>query len=162
MKKYCAICGKVVENEDAPILTHGGSGLPRYLCSGCERDIDTATLGREYSEIDAAMDRISANLVGANVEDTAVFMALDDILSSAKDRALQIKAGEYDFSLDEEEAEMLEELPEDMLESEEDKRLDEEEEVKYKKLDKILNWVWIAALVGAAGFCVWWVIRFTF
>lgn len=166
-EKRCSICMAKIEREDAPIVGIGGYGVPRYLCDECDRDIETATEGRDYDEIDAAMDRISARLVDANVEDRFLLTTLTALLNSATERAEKIKDGTYDFDAEDSEAEtpsseefspdLLEEIPEELLESEEDRLLDEKEAEVERKVNKVLDWVWLAVLVGAVAFMVWWI-----
>ena len=155
-ESYCSLCLKSVEREDAPILAISGAGVPRYLCDECAADIECATLGRDYDKITEAFDRIAANVSASNVDDPVILSTVTEILDSGAERAKLIAAGEYDFALDEEKSDELEEIPEDMLESEEDKRLDAEEEEKAQRIDKFLNWVWLGVLIGAVGFMIWW------
>ena len=155
--KHCAICLSTVADEDAPILTMSGSGVPRFLCERCCQDIDTATLGREPELIAAAMDRIAKNLSVKNIDDPWTVDTATEILNSSAERARKIRDGEYDFSLDEEEAsEELSELPEELLESEEDRELDRKENEQAEKVDKFLNWVWLGVIIGCVGFMIWW------
>lgn len=156
-ESYCSVCLKPIEGEDAPILTISGAGVARCLCTECAEDVETASCAREYDKISEAMDRLAANLSEKNIDDSVTLAAMDDILKHAAARATLIKAGKYDFSKDEEnEEEILEELPEDMLESEEDKELDARDIERANKLDKILNWVWAGVLVAAVAFLAWW------
>ena len=156
-ESYCSLCMSRIEAEDAPTLTISGAGVARCLCDNCARDIETASTAKEYDAISEAMDRLSASIAENNIDDSVALAAMDDILKHAAARATFIQAGNYDFSKDEEQdGEVLEELPEDMLESEEDKALDERDIERANKLDRILNWVWAAVLVGAIGFLAWW------
>ena len=164
-EKRCAICMKKVEREDAPVIGIGGYGVPRYLCEECDRDIEIATEGRDYDEIDAAMDRISAKLVESNVEDRFLLTALTKVLNAAAERAEQIKEGTYDFDVEDTEEldsdefspDLIDEIPEELLESEEDRLLDEKEAELENKVNKVLDWVWLAILVGAVAFMIWWI-----
>lgn len=157
-RKICSICHTVTENPDAPILTIGGFGTPRYLCDTCAQDIDTATLGRDYDAIVAAMDRIGTEMSKKGVDDPVTLECIEDMLTDAAKRATAIKDGNYDFSLDEVVVteDELDEIPEELLESEEDRALDEKEAAEAKKIDKVMNWVWLGVLVGAIGFMIWW------
>ena len=47
----CCICQKHIEREDAPVLTMGSSGNPRLLCDECDALLESATTGKEISEI---------------------------------------------------------------------------------------------------------------
>ena len=46
----CCICNKNIDREDAPVLSMGGAGIPRYLCEECEALLDAATLSKSYEE----------------------------------------------------------------------------------------------------------------
>ncbi len=161
-KKLCSVCLSAVEREDAPILAMGAYGTPRYLCDKCIADIECMTLGRNYDEIAAAMERVSTSVAEKNIDDPVTVSTVKDMLEYSAKRAKDIKDGTYDFSLDEVEpdkdGESLEEIPEELLESEEDKLLDKQDEERENKLDKILNWVWLAIIVGVVGFFAWWII----
>ncbi len=167
-EKSCAICMAKIEREDAPVIGIGGYGVPRYLCDSCAADIDAATEGRDYKEIDEAMDRISAKLVEANVEDRFLLTTLTGLLSAATERAEKIKAGTYDFESEDTEdikaeisdefsPDLIDEIPEELLESEEDRLKDEADEETERKINKVLDWVWLAVLVGTVAFMVWWI-----
>ena len=135
----CSICKKEIEENTAPILTVGGYGHPRYLCDECSHEIETATLSREVSEIEAAISSISKKLADCGTEDNLTVDTVADIFEEAGERAKKIKEGTYDFSRDE--CEELEEegLIEEYSESEEDAALDERDAERAKKADKIFN-----------------------
>lgn len=154
--KHCSVCLRAVENEDAPILTMSGAGVARCLCDSCAADLELATTAADYDEITAAMDRLTAKLSESNIDDPITVDTISSVLESAAKRAVEIKSGTYDFSLDEMEADGFDEIPEELLESEEDKLLDEQEAKQAEKLDRILNWVWAIVLIGIAAFLVWW------
>lgn len=157
MAKTCALCLQSVDTEEADILAMGGAGTPRYLCDACSHDIELATTGKDYDEIVAAMDRISKNLTELAPDDTVTQDTTTLLLVNAAKRAKDIREGTYDFSLDDvDEITEFDEIPEELRETEEDKELDRAEEEAANKLDKILNWVWVAVLVGAVGFMIWW------
>lgn len=157
MAKTCALCLASVDTEEADILAMGGAGTPRYLCDTCSRDIEIATTGKDYDEIVAAMDRISKNLTELAPDDTVTQDTTTLLLVNAAKRAKDIREGIYDFALDDvAEVSEFDEVPEELLETEEDRELDRAEEEAANKLDKILNWVWVAVLVGALGFMIWW------
>jgi hypothetical protein len=93
------------------------------------------------------MERVGEKMAKNNVEDELVINTVTETFAAAAERAEKIKAGEYDFSLDEAECGDGEpEVPEELLESEEDKRLDEEEAEVLKKSDKVIN---ISMAIGA-------------
>lgn len=153
--KQCAICDRHVEAEDAPILTMGAYGNPKYLCDECAEDLDIATLGKEYDEILAAMDRIGKRMSDFD-PDGVTYKNVSAIMERAAERAKQIKAGTYDFALDEaEDEESFDEIPEELLETEEDKELDKRDEEKQKRFDAVFNWISFGAIIGALGFLVY-------
>ncbi len=131
----------------------GGFGNPKYICSECDSDLNSATLGKEPSEISSAMDRITGKMMKTGVSDSLVLTTVEQIMKGAKERAEKIKKGEYDFSLDEEqELTSEEDIPEELLESEEDKRASEEEEKKNKKAEKVTNIVCLVILLLVLGY----------
>ena len=156
MANTCCMCCKNIEREDAPVLAMGAVGNPRLLCDECAALLDTATLGRDFTEIEAAMDKISG-IMAKNDPDGVTYSIVSDLMINASDRAKEIKDGTYDFSLDEEEKDDggLEDIPEDMLESDEDKEKDRVDEEKLKKFDKFYNIVIIVAGIAMAGMLIW-------
>lgn len=157
MAKTCVLCLSPIDTDEADVLAMGGFGTPRYVCECCSHDIDIATRGRDYDEIVAAMDRISEKLAENAADDTVTQDTATLLLVNAAKRAKEIREGTYDFALDEvEAASEFDEIPEELRETEEDRELDRAEEEAADRLDKILNWVWAAVLVGTVGFMVWW------
>ena len=153
--KTCTVCKRTLEGEDAPILVMGAYGAPKYLCPDCAADLDTATLGKDYDEIGAAMERLGARMSETD-PDKLTFDTMNDILTSAAERAKAIAAGEYDFSLDEQAPEEgFDELPPELLETEEDRALDERDAVLLAKFDKWFNWVAIGVVGGALAIVIW-------
>ena len=148
----CSICAKEITNEQAPILTMGGYGIPRYICDECSAQIDTATESENPDDIAEAVESLAKKLKSFD-HDGATTNTLTEILYSSAKRCKEIREGTYvkseEDTQDEPEAELLD-IPEEMKESEEDKLLDEKEEKKNKKLEKILNWV-SAIIFGAIG-----------
>ena len=159
-ESYCSICFAKVDGDEAPVLAISGAGVPRCLCESCASDIDTVNTSRDYYEISGAMDRLTGILSERNADDVLTIGTMNQILTKAAERAKLIKAGTYDFSLDEAEPEVedesLIEIPEDLLESEEDKELDEKENERAQKIDKVLNWVWGIVMALAVAFLGWW------
>jgi hypothetical protein len=130
----------------------GAYGNPRYLCDECSGELDSAIASHEVSEIEAAMASLGDKMLKYS-PDSQTFEAVENILSSAKDRCAKIADGSYDFALDEVELAsdgepILEDIPEELCESEEDKELDRQEEVKQKQLDKFFNYVNIGLGIG--------------
>ena len=118
------------------------------MCGECQSLLDTATLGREYEEIANAMDAIGKRMADST-PDNQSYEVVNALLTDAAERAKKIKAGEYDFSLDEEPAED-EEIPEELLETEEDRALDKRDEEREKKFNKVFNWVTGIVFAAAA------------
>ena len=152
----CCICGKNIEREDAAVLSMGAAGIPRLLCDECEGLLDTATLGRDYNEIKAAIEKIGTYMVERD-PDGVTYSMVNEILLSSSERAKAIKDGSYDFALDEQPKDDggLEDIPEDMRESEEDIALDKKDDEKMKKFDKIYNYILIGACIALACLIVW-------
>lgn len=153
--KTCTVCRKSFDSEDAPILIMGAYGSPKYLCPECAADLDVATLGRDFDEIGAAMERLGARMSNTD-PDKLTYDTMNGLLASAADRAKAIAAGEYDFSLDEQSSEdSFDELPPELLETDEDRALDEKEAAALARFDKWFNWVAIGVVAGALAFVAW-------
>lgn len=153
--KQCAICDRFTENENASILTMGAYGVPKYLCDECAADIDAATLSHNYEEAAAAIERLGTRVADCD-PDGLTFKNVSAILASAADRAKQIKAGTYDFSLDEaEDDNAFDEIPEELQASDDDAELDAIDEEKQKKFDKVFNWIAIGAIAAALIYVLW-------
>ena len=145
--KKCVICGKIITDESPAILAVGAYGDHRCICSDCQALFDTATLGREYDEIAEAIETLCKKMVDTS-PDAKTFEVASAILSDAAERAKLIKAGEYDFSLDEEDSDELDEIPEELRETEEDAELDRRDAENAKKFDKFLNVLWIGVFTA--------------
>lgn len=148
--KTCSICGKIIENENAPILTISAYGNPRYICDDCAAKMDIAMESKEVAEIEGAIeflgDKMKELKDGNSVAEICRFLVI------AGERLKQIKEGIYDFSNDEKIKEIkdqdsLEDIPEDLQELEEDRALDEKEAEKQKKFDNAMNWISLGAIV---------------
>ena len=152
----CCLCGKIIEREDAAVLSMGAAGNPRLLCDECEALLDTATLGKDYEDIKAAIEQIGAHMLERD-PDGVTYSMVNEIMVSATERAKAIKDGSYDFSLDDQPKDDggLDDIPEELLESDEDKELDKVDDEKMKKFDKVYNFVLIGACVAFAIFLVW-------
>ena len=157
MKRNCCICLVGIEDENAPILTMGAYGNPKCLCPECAALVDTATSGKEYDAITAAMDDITAKMSKANIDDRVTVNTMTQLLADSAERAQKIKEGTYDFALDEMEndEEGFDDIPEELQETEEDRLLDKKEEEANAKFDKVLNWMWIALGVVALFVIGW-------
>ena len=154
--KLCVLCKRHEVFEDSPILVMSAYGVPRYLCDECSADMECATRGRDYEKIREAMDRIGEKLGSVGADDLTID-TLDTVLRESAERALKIKDGSYDFSLDEEDTEDSPEdgIPEELLEAEEDKELDRRDEERAKKFDKVFNWITVAICIAAAVLIVY-------
>ena len=153
-KKYCSVCLSGELSEDAPVLAISGYGVPRCLCDRCAEKIDIMTYGKDCGEIREAIGAIAAIVSEKSIDDQCVYDAVSEVINYAKDRADKIKDGSWDFELDKSEEEVTE-LPEELLESEEDKLLDKKEAEANKKLDKIMNWVYLGAILATVAFAVY-------
>ncbi len=154
-RKRCALCYSTVEGENLPVLAIGAYGAPRYLCSNCEQLVEGASFGTDYDDIVASLDSIGSLLTERNIDDPTTLNTILPLLEESAKRAQKIKDGEWDFTLDEEARSEEYEIPEELLESEEDKLLDKKEEETGKKIDRVMNWVYLAMLLGALAFIVW-------
>lgn len=152
----CAICNAEINTEESAILTMGAYGNPRYLCEECSLDMDTATLGKEITEIYAAMERISKKMTSSD-PDKQTYTTVTGLMAIAHDRAQKIKEGEYDFSLDEsqESEDGFDEIPEELAESEEDKEKDRIDEEKQKQFDKFYNYALAGVCIAFVIFVIW-------
>ena len=149
--KSCSLCRKSVDAENAPILTMGGFGNPRYLCDECASDIECALYESEPDRIEAAMQRLSKKLA-ADPDDKATMEAVGDVFSKAGERAKKIREGTYDFSEDTDGE--FDEIPEELQETEEDRIQDEKDAERAKKFDKISNWITTGVLILAVAFLI--------
>ena len=152
----CAICLSNVDSESADILTMGAYGTPRFICKECADDLTVTTASHDFKEIEAAMDRLSAKLSRSNVDDPRTIETITEIFDDSAKRAAAIKNGTYDFSMDgvAENDNILEDIPEELLETEEDRLLDEKEAKSMKKFDSIMNWVSMGAVIAAIAFAI--------
>lgn len=150
----CCICKKEIEREDAPVLTMGASGTPRLLCDECDGLLETVTCGKEITEIENAMAEVSHRVSNGN-PDNATCDVLEVIMTRASERGAAIRAGRYDFSLDNQEVEGFDEIPEELQETEEDIQKDLEDEEKMKKFDKVYNIIIISSIALLAGYVIW-------
>jgi hypothetical protein len=146
--KKCVLCDRTITEESPAILAVGAYGNPKCVCGECQGLLDTATLGREYDKIADAMDAIGKRMADST-PDNQSYEVVNALLTDAAERAKKIKAGEYDFSLDEEPAEDGE-IPEELLETEEDRALDKRDEEREKKFNKVFNWVTGIVFAAAA------------
>ena len=148
MSKICSTCLRKITSEEAPILTMGAYGTPKYLCDECAELIETITMGKEYDEITAAMQTLTDAMSKSNVDDRVTVETVTSMFEECAKRAQKIKEGTYDFALDDVE-DGFDEIPEELQETEEDRILDEKEKAANEKFDKLMNKLWI--VVGAVA-----------
>lgn len=151
--KVCSICGKPIENENAPILTISGFGNARYLCDECSDEMDVAMTSRDVEEIEAAVSVLGEKMEKCHDEQATA--TLFSFINVVCERLSKIKEGTYDFAIDERMKEIadeegMDEIPEELQETEEDKALDAEDAKKQEKFDKIMNWLTIGAIAITA------------
>ena len=155
--KKCCVCETIIENEDAPLLTMGAVGTPKLLCDSCAELLDTATMGREYEEIESAMEEIGKRMAEGN-PDRTTYGNVSVIMAQAAARAKLIKSGEYDFALDEQTADdedIPDEIPEELKETEEDRELDRQDEAKEEKFNRFFDYVTFGVFIAILLFVGW-------
>ena len=147
---YCALCGRIPECEEPAVLTMGRYGHPRHLCEECESQMDTANLGRDYDEIINAIDILGKKATSFAFDDDVTMDVMRAFIMRAAKRAADIKAGNYNFDVEDApvEEEGFDEIPEELRETEEDAELDRRDAENAKKFDKFLNVLWIAAFTA--------------
>ena len=159
--KVCSICGKPIENENAPILTISGFGNARYLCDECSDEMDVAMTSRDVEEIEAAVSVLGEKMEKCHDEQATA--TLFSFINVACERLAKIKEGTYDFAIDERMKEIadeegMDEIPEELQETEEDRLLDQKEAESNAQFDKFMNWLWIGVGALAGAFIIWKVI----
>ena len=152
--KKCVLCGRTIAEESPAILTVGAYGNTKCICSCCQELLDTATLGKEYEEIADAMEKIG-KIMADSTPDNQCYEVVSALLSDAAERAKKIKAGEYDFSLDEE-SEDDGELPEELIETEEDKAKDARDAEKERKFNKVFN---IVSAIAFSALAIYFIVE---
>ena len=156
MREVCSICKSPVDAENAAILSMGGFGTPRYMCSECESDFEAMTLARDVESINLAIARIGKKMSDAGIEDKVTLRTIEEVMKSSAERKEKIKAGTYDFSEEAMEADSEDDgVPPELRESEEDIENERIKAEKYKKIDNFTNWVLLGAFIGALGFIVY-------
>ncbi|MBQ9071512.1 MAG: hypothetical protein IJY23_09250 [Clostridia bacterium] len=154
MAKYCCVCKRMLERDDAPILTMSAYGSPKCLCDECADTVERATASRDYEEIINSCQSLGDALTRGDTGDIQVINTVNSIISEAKDRAEKINDGTYDFSIDEKEDEEEFEITEDLEETEEDRAKDEKEAKVMKLFDTITSWAAGIILLGAVIFFI--------
>jgi hypothetical protein len=153
---YCALCGRIPECEEPAVLTMGRYGHPRHLCEECESQMDTANLGRDYDEIINAIDILGKKATSFAFDDDVTMDVMRAFIMRAAKRAADIKAGNYNFDVEDVpvEEEGFDEIPEELRETEEDAELDRIEAEKAKHFDKFLNGLWIGLFAAIFVFAL--------
>ena len=153
---YCALCGRIPECEEPAVLTMGRYGHPRHLCEECESQMDTANLGRDYDEIINAIDILGKKATSFAFDDDVTMDVMRAFIMRAAKRAADIKAGNYNFDVEDApvEEEGFDEIPEELRETEEDAELDRIEAEKAKHFDKFLNGLWIGVFAAIFVFAL--------
>jgi hypothetical protein len=154
MAKYCCICKRPLDNPEAPVLAMGAYGSPKCVCDECSALIETATVSHDYQEVIEACREIGNSLTRGDTGDIQIIESVNDIISSATERANAIKEGTYDFSLDEEVKEEEFDITEELEETEEDKAKDEKEAKIIKIIDTVTSWACGIMLVAALIFFI--------
>ena len=144
----CAICGRPVDKENAPILTMGGYGNPRYVCEHCSADLEVVTEGTDAEKINLAINSLADKISKKNTDDSATLNTLSEILKDGRERAETIKNGGVVDTAEVDECEM-DDIPEHLAETEEDKAKDTRDAAKNAKIQKILD-VLTYGIFGAA------------
>ncbi len=156
MQRNCATCLTKVDDENASILTMGAYGTPKCLCEDCAALVETMTGGREYDAITSAMDALTEKMSKANIDDRVTVATVTELLADSARRAEAIKDGTYDFSADGlEDEESFEEIPDELKETEEDRLLDEKDAEEAKKIDKMINYMWIGVGIAVLIFAIY-------
>ncbi len=151
----CCLCNKKIDAEGAALLSMTAAGYPRYLCDDCAKLLDTATLGKDFGEIQDAMGEIG-EIMSKSDPDGVTYSLISKIMVDAAARGKLIKEGNYDFSKDEEPSEdEFDEIPEELRESEEDIEKDKKDAEKLKKFDKVYNIILIVAIAVAVAAVIW-------
>ena len=147
---YCALCGRIPECEEPAVLTMGRYGHPRHLCEECESQMDIANLGRDYDEIINAIDILGKKATSFAFDDDVTMDVMRAFIMRAAKRAADIKAGNYNFDVEDApvEEEGFDEIPEELRETEEDAELDRRDAENAKKFDKFLNVLWIGVFTA--------------
>ena len=160
MKNACAVCQAAFESDAPDVLFFSKSGSARYVCPHCAEIYEKATLSREPEEIENSLEALYGYTDRLTDVATLEFLALS--LGDAKKRLSDIRNGCYDFSLDEEEAPISEEIPEEYRP---DEAIEKEAKEKAKRLtlfDRIVDILWILVGVGAAGYIIYTIIDLFF
>lgn len=158
MKKCCICCAEV--SADADILAISAYGSERLLCPDCAKLLDTSLTSKDFEEIAAASDELAAKIERFSCDDELVLSELEKHFKSARERADMIRAGSYDFTLDEKPDEADESEP---LHFEPEPELTEKElaeKAKKERIGKIFDTVFtVACGTIITAFVIFFIIR---
>ncbi len=160
---YCSLCDMQSEDTELFFITKRGS--PRHICKNCAALYETATRDKDPDKAEEALNALYT--LAGKLRDLSVLEMLSDTLSEAKTRIEAIRNGSYDFALDEEEEleDTLTEIPEELRQDPEEAEAEAaaEEATKEPSVgDHILNWLWVALGIVAAGVIIFNVIMLFF
>lgn len=112
--------------------------------------MDIANLGRDYDEIINAIDILGKKATSFAFDDDVTMDVMRAFIMRAAKRAADIKAGNYNFDVEDApvEEEGFDEIPEELRETEEDAELDRRDAENAKKFDKFLNVLWIGVFTA--------------
>ncbi len=151
----CVICTADVDEQTAPVLEIGMHGAPKCLCEMCAEELDTASSSRDPDMAAEAIERIAKKISENNISGNT-FATVNSILEKAASRARAIKAGNYDFALDESGGEeTFEEIPEELRETEEDRELDRQDEEFEQKFNKVFDYITLGVVIALVIFIIW-------
>ena len=86
MAKYCCVCKRPLDSEDAPILAFGAYGSPKCLCRDCSNYVEKATESMDYDEILSASKNLQDAMIKGDTGDIAIIEKVNEILSSSKEK----------------------------------------------------------------------------
>ena len=165
MAKYCSICKRPIDTEDPAVLTIGGYGTPKHICTVCEGTIDKMMTLTEYDEIMAECKTLGEALTGGDTGDGSVISTVNELIDKAAERAQSIKDGTYSEEEDgdsadadgenEDNEESYDDIPEELRETEEDRALDEKEARNAAIFNTVTTWASGIILVAAIGFFIY-------
>ena len=160
MKTACAVCQAAFESDAPDILFFSKSGSARYVCPHCAEIYEKATLSRLPEEIENSLEALYGYTDRLTDIATLEFLALS--LGDAKKRLSEVRNGTYDFTLDEDDTPISEEIPEEYRP---DEAVEKEAEEKARRLtlfDRVIDILWILIGVGAVGYIAYTVIDMFF
>lgn len=152
--RHCTVCRREVDKDTAPILVMGGFANPRLLCEDCSVSVELITSSVDPEKIEEAMGRISKKLSENGVDDELTVETITEMFTDAGERVKKIRSGEYVPENEAEAENVLDDIPDELLETEEDRLLDERDEEQGRLFDKIFTWVAIVAFAVVIGYFI--------